>query len=215
MTGRPSPQARAQLDEYIKILTRLGDGLSINDFRREAIAEAARTNARVKAFVCWGSVVFLILMVAELAIPIFITVPVHRIGVLLVVLWAFSLGGLGAVANAFLHLLKLVPQQTLNTSDFFEVVGRTMLGCLFSTVLSLTLFPDIGQFLESLNAATGTPNKTAGVTALVPFLLGYSVPLVLRLLDKTIQAIELTVGAEDRRTITSAPRPGRQVGRRR
>ncbi|CAG4902363.1 hypothetical protein [Paraburkholderia saeva] len=215
MTGRPPPDARAQLDEYIKILTRLGDGLSINDFRREAIAEAARTNARVKAFVCWGSVIFLALMIAELAIPVFMTGPVHRFSVLLIVLWSFSLGGLGAVANAFLHLLKLVPQQTLNTSDFFEVVGRTMLGCLFSTVLSLTLFPEIGQFLESLTAAAGKPDKTAGLTALVPFLLGYSIPLVLRLLDKTIQAVELTFGAEDRRTMTNSPRAGRPPGRRR
>lgn len=109
----------------------------------------------------------------------------------------------------------MVPQQTLNTSDFFEVVGRTMLGCLFSVVLSLTLFPEIRQFLESLNATVGNPDKTAGVVALAPFLLGYSIPLVLRLLDKVIQAIELTVGTEDRRTIANASRAGRQAGRRR
>ncbi|MEM5315564.1 hypothetical protein [Paraburkholderia sp. JHI869] len=214
MSDRPSAQDRADLDEYIKILTRLGDGISINDFRREAIAEAGRTNRRVKMFVCSGSAVFLMLMVIALAIPV-LNIQVHRFGMLLVVLWSLSLGGLGAVANTFLHLLKMVPQQTLNTSDFFEVVGRTMLGCLFSVVLSLTLFPEIRQFLESLNSTVENPGKAAGMIALAPFLLGYSIPLVLRLLDKVIQAIELTVGAEDRRMSANAPRTGRQAGRRR
>lgn len=86
MNGCRSARERAELDEYIKILTRLGDGLSINDFRREAIAEAARTNSRVKTFVCCGSVVFLVLMVGALTIPVVVLTPVHRIGMLLVVL---------------------------------------------------------------------------------------------------------------------------------
>jgi hypothetical protein len=213
MTGKPTAEQRARLDEYIKLLTRLGDGLSIDDFRLEAIYEAKRTRARVKAFVTCGSVVFLMLMILELAIPVFLrTVPVHSFSVLLVVLWSFSLGGL---ANTFLHLLKMAPVQTLNTADFFEVVGRVMLGCLFSTVLSLTLFPQIGKFLESLNAPVGNADPAAGAIALAPFLLGYSIPLVLRLLDKVIQAIELTVGAEDRRATTSAARISRTGTKRR
>jgi hypothetical protein len=217
----PTADQRAKLDEYIKILTRLGDGLSIDDFRPEAIVIAQRTKARVKTFVTWGSVLFLVLMIVELAVPLvlatfFPKTSVSSLRGLQIVLWSFALGGLGAIANTFLHLLKLVPVQTLNTSDFSEVVGRVMLGCLFSTVLSLTLFPQIGTFLESLYAPKPDPGSS-GAIALVPFLLGYSIPLVLRLLDKTLQAIELTVGAEDRRTTTTnvrAPRTPRVAGKR-
>ncbi|CAE6946402.1 hypothetical protein R69608_05546 [Paraburkholderia nemoris] len=215
MTALPPPDLRAKLDEYIKTLTRLGDGLTINDFRDDAIADAKRTSKRVRAFVCIGSVVFLLLMVLELAIPLFIAIPVHRFGVLLVVVWAFALGGLGAIANTFLHLLRLVPQQTLNTADFFEVIGRTFLGCLFSTVLTLTLFPETRGFLESLSIDVPDAKKTSGIVALAPFLLGYSIPLVLRLLDKVIQAVELTVGADDRRSAANPARASRPSGRRR
>jgi uncharacterized membrane protein YjfL (UPF0719 family) len=214
MNDQLSAQNRAKLDSFIKALTRLGDGLTIDDFRKEAMADAQRTRQRVKSFVCWGAAFFLLLVLIEFSIPLFVIKP-HTYLVFLILLWAFALGGLGAITNTFLHLLKMVPQETLNTSDFFEVIGRTTLGCLFSTVLSITLFPEqIGKFIESFTSPVSQSNTTAGAIALAPFLLGYSIPLVLRLLDKAIQAIELTVGAEDRRTSPSAARVTRQPNRR-
>jgi hypothetical protein len=214
MNGRLSADKRVQLDGFIKVLTRLGDGLTIDDFRKDAIADAQRTRLRVKGFVCWGAALFLLLVLIEFSIPLFVLKP-HAYLVFFILLWAFALGGLGAITNTFLHLLKMVPQETLNTSDFFEVVGRTTLGCLFSTVLSITLFPEqIGKFIESFTAPVSQSNTTAGAIALAPFLLGYSIPLVLRLLDKAIQAIELTVGAEDRRTTANTNRGPRQPGKR-
>jgi hypothetical protein len=120
-------------------------------------------------------------------------------------LWALSLGGLGAVASIFLHVLKLMPQETLRSSDEFEVIGRLVLGCLFSTILAMTLAaPQIAGFFSTLRAGG---KIDGGVTLLLLFLAGYSIPLLLRLLEKVIRAIELTIGLDDRRDITR-PRGG-------
>jgi hypothetical protein len=119
-------------------------------------------------------------------------------------LWALTLGGLGAVASIFLHVLKLMPQETLRSSDEFEVIGRLVLGCLFSTILAMTLAaPQIASFFEALRAGG---KLESGVILLLPFLAGYSIPLVLKLLEKAIRAVELTIGIDDRRDMAGRRR---------
>lgn len=208
---RPTAEARSQLDQYVQALARLGDGLTLNDFRSEAIKEAQRIGRRVQFQAVLMSVVFLTLTIGVLiaqywlhdskATPIFAAV------------WSLALGGLGAVASIFLHLLKLMPQQTFNSSDQFEFFGRILLGCLFSMVLSITLVDDVYGFMNSLAALERNP-KDRFPMALAPFILGYSIPLVLRLLEKITQAVELTIGVEDRRTTATLSRVGRRSNQR-
>lgn len=205
---RPTAEARSQLDQYVQALARLGDGLTLNDFRSEAIKEAQRIGRRVQFHAVLMSVVFLTLTIGVLiaqywlgkATPIFAAV------------WSLALGGLGAVASIFLHLLKLMPQQTFNSSDQFEFFGRILLGCLFSMVLSITLVDDVYGFMNSLAASEKTRDRFP--MALAPFILGYSIPLVLRLLEKITQAVELTIGVEDRRTTATLSRVGRRSNQR-
>jgi hypothetical protein len=213
----PTPEARAALDEYIQTLARLGDGLTLNDFSTVHILQAPKTARRVKAYILIASAVFMGLAFWAL---IFGQSPIayikddqgnQRFLMQYAALWALALGGLGATASIFIHVLRLMPQETLlRTSDEFEVVGRIVLGFLFSTILALTLVPqEIAGFFQSLN----TPkDMKSGITLLLPFLAGYSIPLVLKLLEKAIRAVELTIGLDDPRDPTMR-RAARRISR--
>ncbi len=89
--------------------------------------------------------------------------------------------------------------RSASTSDEFEVVGRLVLGCLFSTILATTLVAS--QLTGFFQEIAQNKIPTGGVVLLLPFLAGYSITLVLNLLEKAISAIELTIGIEDRRVI--------------
>lgn len=188
---------RAALDDYIKRLVVLTNGLTIDDFRTRHILAARRTAFRVRVYIVVASVIFFAILFYVLFSA---TQKSDAAGAshtaVLAAAWGFSLGGLGAVASIFLHILKLVPQMTLKQNDEFEVFGRIVLGCLFSTIFSMTLTAKpLIAFFESLSTKT----VEGGPTLLLPFLAGYSITLVLGLLEKAVRAAELTIGIEDRR----------------
>jgi hypothetical protein len=55
---------------------------------------------------------------------------------------------------------------------------------------------EIAKFFDALET---NGELKEGSILLVPFLAGYSIPLVLRLLEKVIRAVELTVGTDESR----------------
>ncbi len=205
--ARPSPEARAALDGYIQILASLGDGLTLDDFRSAQIAQAQKTAERVRQIILVASGIFMFIALAVLVWQTQVKPDDSRYDMLSAALWALALGGLGVVANVFLHMLKLLPQDTLRATDAFEVIARLALGCLFSTILAVTLAPEeMTAFFGSLHNGKGLKSD---VRLLFPFLAGYSIPLVLGLLEKSIRAVELTIGLDDRREATPR-RPGRR-----
>lgn len=210
---RPTDDQRAALDSYIRSLVSLANGLTLDDFRTAQILIARRTERRVKIYIVSATVLFFLFLFTILTGATFAKpAGAANYQPLYAGLWGLSLGGLGAVASIFLHILKLVPQMTLKQNDEFEVIGRIILGCLFSTIFSLTIGADaILAFLEALNtlAAGGTKiSIPSSPMLLLPFIAGYSITLVLGLLEKASRAIELTIGIEDRRE------GGARVGRR-
>jgi hypothetical protein len=216
---RPTPEGRALLDDIMQSLAALGDGLTIDDFRLRQILEANRTSRRVRIYIVVASILFMGIALAALY---YAQSPSEEGGIVnkkysifLAASWALALGGLGAVASIFINILKLIPQQTLRTSDEFEVIGRIVLGFLFSTILATTVVAaELTSFFDQLR--TGEIPKS-GVLLLVPFLAGYSITLVLNLLEKAIQAIQLTIGLEDRRAIgmdTQRDLTKQRIGRR-
>jgi hypothetical protein len=125
-------------------------------------------------------------------------------------IWAMSLGGLGAIASIFLLVLKLVPQPALNKSEEIEVVGRIFLGCLFSLVFAVTVVPAaLLDFLSYIGHPTADGPK-GGVTLLLPFLSGYSIPLVLGILGKATQAVEVVLALDERRNAVPPRAPRRR-----
>jgi MFS family permease len=210
----PSPEQRAALDQYVQQLAYLADGLTLDDFRTRQVLRAARTATRVRIYILVVSFLFLGLAIFALFFAQFADAATlvaerqnqKKYDLWLAATWALALGGLGAVASIFLHVLKLLPQQTLRTSDEFEVVGRIILGCLFSTILATTLgVSQLAKFFGQLKEGD-LPDGSA--ILLLPFLAGYSITLVLNLLDKAIRAVELTIGLEDRRSVNPADRTG-------
>jgi hypothetical protein len=200
----PTPAVRAALDSYIEALAMVADGVTLDDFRTQQILQSAKTAKRVRVYIVLATLLFMALAFGTIFYaqnPDLSTKggTLQRYDMSVAALWALALGGLGAVASIFLHVLKLMPQETFRASDEFEIVGRLLLGCLFSTILAMTLAaPQIAGFFKALRA---NDPIDGGVILLLPFLAGYSIPLVLRLLEKVIRAVELTIGLDDRREL--------------
>jgi hypothetical protein len=199
---KPTPAARAALDKVMLKLAPLGDTLTIEDFRADTQIRTKRTAQTVRLVIVVGSIVFLAL---ALAVIFFQSTDKATEGSLVLnrifsaALWAFALGGLGAIASIFIVVLNLIPQQTLRASDLFEVIGRIILGCIFGTILATTIVVhEVTAFFETLRSGN-TPNS--GILLLLPFLAGFSITLVLNLFEKIIRAIELTIGIDDRRAL--------------
>jgi hypothetical protein len=199
----PTASARAELDSYILQLGQFSEGFTLDDFRSAQILRAQRVSRFVRICLLWSSGVFLILALGVLAAQTMF--PPERnqsYDLLSAAVWALGLGGLGAVSNIFTSVIKLIPEEILRQSDEFEVIARLILGCLFSTIITVTLLVNpMTAFFHSLHIGGPTENLEikGGIQLIVPFLAGYSLPMVLRILEKTIRAVELTIGAEDRR----------------
>lgn len=190
---------RSKLDEAVKVLTDLSGGLNLDDFRLSQQKIAKKTVVRIRLWVILFSVIFLGIAFYDLYIAAYPPdIGSNRPVFVYAALWAVALGGLGAITSIFLDVLKLIPQQTLRSSDEFEVIVRIILGVLFSFVISLTIVSsEVTTFFRDMPTSAG-PKQ--GAVLLLPFLAGYSLSLVLSLLEKTIKAIEMTIGIEDRRT---------------
>ena len=197
MTG-PTPDQRAELDRYIALLARSAGDLTIESFREAAVQRTAMADANVRRLLYWAGGLFMLALVAQFAFPTLFGGPRFR----WVVVWTLALGGLGAVSSLLLHILKLTPQQPQQRPEELEAAARIFLGCLFSLVLSLGLLaPEMHAFADYVMAPEVAGDTTAAaavkaeavkVQLLFPFLCGYSIPLVLGLLDKLIQAVETT-----------------------
>lgn len=212
----PTAEDRALLDEYIQSLVPLGDGLTLDDFRSQALQQARVRAGRIRAHLALLSAVFLFLTFSVLAAQLHGDSGRPQVIMLSVAAWGFAVGGLGAVANLFLHVMKLAPQPAVVIADTFELYGRILLACLFSTILSITLIDDLPRFFQVLNGQINMTEAGAkiGPLALAPFLFGYSLALVLRILEKIIQAIEITLGVDDRRSPAVRARSTRRQTRR-
>jgi len=192
----PTPDARRLLDNFIQSLAKHGDGLTLEDFRGANIAQAKKTATAVRRLLYTSGTLFMAALIADLF--------GHKYfrpddSLTWVGIWAIALGGLGAIASIFLHVLKILPQETLKTTDEVEVVGRIFLGCLFSLVLCVTLTAeDMTKFFAKLGDASNKESVNS-IKLMLPFLCGYSIQLVLGLLGKMIRAVELTIGLDDRR----------------
>ena len=193
----PSAADRLNLDEAIAVLVRLGDDVTLDDFRIANMSAAQRTNQRLRIIAFYGSLAFLSLTLWALY------QQVHGGGVDNAVL-GFSMGGLGAVTSIFVMLLKLTPDEPFKVADEFDAVGRIIVGCVFSTVLTTALMSQLPANKPS----------TGATLALAPFLFGYSTELALRVLERAVQTLIGFFGGDDRRATPTSRRLQRRRGRK-
>ena len=193
----PTRGERADLDRYLLLLAKVGDGLTADNFRERVIQRAIRWERAARITLYGFGLGFMLAIAYQFLSP----ESFGRFGWILV--WTLSLGGLGAVAQILLNILKLTPQE-VSQSEEPEVVARIFLGCLFSLVLSLALIPeplsDFHGLVTSEGAASaGDAARRVNVLIILPFLCGYSIRLVLGILTKAIVAVEMTLGLTELR----------------
>ena len=55
----PTPKARTLLDQYSKVLSSLGDGVTLDDFRPAQLLAAAATARRVRWYLASATLIFI------------------------------------------------------------------------------------------------------------------------------------------------------------
>jgi hypothetical protein len=200
----PSSDDRQRLDRIVAVLVRLGDDVTLDDFRTTNMAAALRTNQRIRAIAFYGCLLFLGLTLLALY-PQVISGPPRgpeqEIGPSPFL--GLAMGGLGAVTSLFVLVLRLAPEEPFKIADEFDAIGRIVLGCVFSVILTRAL---------------GQSNKLSSnpVIALAPFLFGYSTELALRVLNRAVQTLGGFFGGDAPHTASTprrSPRRGFRKGR--
>lgn len=201
---KPTAEGLARLDRIIKALVQASDGQTLDEFRVSNREEFNAKKQQIRKWLFRLGLLFLALVFVALAGPPIW--PGTRIAG--VILWAASLGGIGAVSGLFVHVAGIAAQDSMRIDDLFSVLVRIFLGVAFSVVLTtIIVTEDLINFFEYLTkmassdaavreaaAAAGREVKTS--LLLLPFLCGYSIPFVLGLLGKAMEAVQATIGME-------------------
>jgi hypothetical protein len=180
-----SPKAEAQLDTIIRDLT----AITWPTTTRTLDYAAGRVEVgflqyhfRVVLFALLAlslilSIVGLVLAKQEASVPVWS----HVI--------ALAAGLFGSTTYVFLNLMNVVSEKAVDESDVFSSYARLMFGpafgWLFSQILPITTIGKADQFATIL---------------LVSFMSGFSTRLVLGIINQVLQALEMTLGLNDKRS---------------
>src|SRR3712207_3634109 len=102
----PNQIDRVDLDNFIQLLAQAGGGLTIEDFREQAVIRARRSEKTVRRLLYLFGGGFMLALVLAFAFPEWFAGSTFR----WVLIWTLCLGGLGSVSSLMLHILKLAPQ---------------------------------------------------------------------------------------------------------
>ncbi len=203
---------RARLDEIIAALSRLSPEVSLDQFRTAVMRNSLRAAARLRAILFICTAVFLAVLFFHLAVraaPICGEIESRDRA-----LWALALGGLGAVSSIFLGLTDLSPTLPASPISPFFAIVRITLGCIFSVILYITVVPTIEDFIpKCMDHDVFRGSAKNGLLSLSPFLFGFSIELVLKILDNASQSILAFFGGAGRSN-SSPERPSRRRQRR-
>lgn len=204
-TPGPTQQDRTELDRAIGVLVRLGDDVTLDDFRTANLEATQRTNQRVRIIAFYGSLTFL-------ALTLWMYGSAAPSGRLDFAVLGFAAGGLGATVSLFVSLLKLNPDEPFKAADEFDMIGRIIVGCALSTMLTPAIAQNVAPELMSKGVVTrqSVDATRAAALALAPFLFGYSTEFSLRLLDRTVQTMIAFFGGDDRRPPPTSRRTRRR-----
>jgi hypothetical protein len=112
--------------------------------------------------------------------------------------WMASLGSLGSIAFIGMNALSVQDDATFDLTNSKLISLRIALGALFAVVLSLPFgFRTYVEFCLGLR--TGGTEVSSGVAMqavllLLPFILGFSTPLVIMILNQFVEAVQSFFG---------------------
>ena len=129
--------------------------------------------------------------------------------------WLMSLGAIGSIAFVGMNALSVQQDVTFDLGNHRLMALRISLGALFGLVLALPFgFNDFIQFLSGI--IQGKQETTAGASdshvltiralmLLLPFVLGFSTPLVIMILNRLIDSIQAFFGRTSANVAESSP----------
>jgi hypothetical protein len=125
-------------------------------------------------------------------------------------IWIGSLGALGAIAFVSINALAIQTDATFDLTNRRLIQIRIVLGALFGVVLSIPFgFPDFVEFCKSIATNELTKSTVAvgpatvgeseiftkgAVLLLLPFILGFSTPLVVLVLNRFVDGVSTLFG---------------------
>jgi hypothetical protein len=119
-------------------------------------------------------------------------------------LWLLCLGSMGSIAFIYVNALAIQIDPTVDLSNRSFMIMRVILGALFALVLTLPFgFADFQTFINGLFPAAGAsiqpaqlaaPETAKGLILIIPFLLGFSTPLVLAIMNRMIEGVQTLFG---------------------
>jgi hypothetical protein len=107
------------------------------------------------------------------------------------ILWLATLGALGSAAFIYVNALSIQIDPDVDVTSPPMVMMRVLLGALFGMILALPF--DYQSFLNFVKDPTKLEAKEA-LLLLLPFVLGFSTPLVLLILNHLVQSVQTFFG---------------------
>jgi hypothetical protein len=108
-------------------------------------------------------------------------------------LWLASLGALGSIAFIGMNALAVQDDATFDLTNTKLILLRIALGALFGVVLSLPFgFRGFTEFVGGLTAGGVEPESGFALQSLLlllPFVLGFSTPLVIMILNQFVEGV--------------------------
>jgi hypothetical protein len=126
--------------------------------------------------------------------------------------WLIALGSLGSVAFLYVNVLSIETDKSVDVTSASFLSMRIILGALFGLVIGLPIgYPYFVSFCLQIHdvasAAAGAGAVVAatkiewssGLALLLPFLLGFSTPLVLNVLNRCVDGVQTVFGIQEKK----------------
>lgn len=155
--------------------------------------------------VLWMPVYLLSIAVVSIVVPV-ATFNYGWLTTLILVfylVWLASLGAVGALAYVGMNALSIQDDITFDLSSVRLITLRVVLGALFAVVLTLPFgysnFIDFCRYLATYSGSTSPSDIYTQLTAqalslVLPFILGFSTPSVILILNQLVDAVQTFFG---------------------
>jgi hypothetical protein len=159
------------------------------------------------SIVLWMPVYLLSIAVVSIVVPVALFNWGWLTTLILVfyLIWLGSLGAVGALAYVGMNALSIQDDITFDLSSVRLITLRVVLGALFAVVLTLPFgYSNFVGFCRYLATYNGAPSgdlvqqlTAQALSLLLPFVLGFSTPSVILILNRLVEAVQTFFGRRE------------------